>query len=543
MSSSDVNITRAICYIRKSREDEEAEQRGEDTLAKQRNLMEQEVLARYTFAYDIAEEVASGDNIRDRPIFQNILPELGHKYQAIVCKDLSRLGRGSYADMGIVYDIIRDRRIYIITKDNMYDPRNFSDLRMIRFSLFFNREEYEMTLWRLTEGKYDGAKRGLWVAGPVPFGFRYDAQIQRLVPHSEESGVVRLIFSWYVEDGLGYHAIVSRLYQLGVRSPRGKARWHPEVIRRMLSNPAYCGTLAYRKTVRNKTDGKAVDRPASEHIVVKNAFPGIVDAKLWSKTQESLDTHRRKPNVKLDFSPTELAGLLTCTACKKKLVRQSSRSVYRKVDGSLSLYERAYMYCARCGFSIRYADCLRAVLQVLGAMPALKGASLQSHITEQITQQSGAASGESGLNQGLLDAMHTQWLVRQSEIERKLELARDYLLDGTLRKEDFAALRVKFDSELQEILRGLQSIDAQRLNIARRRDANPDWVDRELSSLHTLTDIYSQLTSTNLQNRFLHTIFEEIRLEHTKQTNNHKRCTRFNLHVRFAPSIFQALSN
>ncbi|MCY0881673.1 MAG: recombinase family protein, partial [Firmicutes bacterium] len=191
MTRVPANVERAICYIRKSREDEEAERRGEDTLLKQRELMVSEVLSRHSFAYDLAEEVASGDSIRDRPVFRELLPQLGTRYQAIVCKDLSRLGRGSYRDMGMVYDIIRDRQIYIITKDAVYDPRNFSDLRMIRFSLFFNREEYEMTVWRLTEGKYDGARRGKWVAGSVPYGFVYDAHLQVIVPKADEAAVVR----------------------------------------------------------------------------------------------------------------------------------------------------------------------------------------------------------------------------------------------------------------------------------------------------------------------------------------------------------------
>lgn len=222
MSRVSQSISRAICYIRKSREDEEAERRGEDTLLKQRELMTRDVLSRYEFDYEIREEVASGDSIRERPVFRAILPELGTKYQAIVCKDLSRLGRGSYTDMGVVYDIIRDKRIYIITKDAVYDPRNFSDLRMIRFSLFFNREEYEMTLWRLTEGKYDGAQRGKWVAGSVPYGFRYHARLQILVPYEPEARIVQWIFRWYGEEGLGYSAIATRLRQLGIRSPEEK---------------------------------------------------------------------------------------------------------------------------------------------------------------------------------------------------------------------------------------------------------------------------------------------------------------------------------
>ena len=74
--------------------------------------------------------MVSGESIKDRPEFQRLLDQIKNgKYQAIVVKDLYRLGRGNYTDMGIVYDLIRDKRIFIITRDNVLDPANHDDLR------------------------------------------------------------------------------------------------------------------------------------------------------------------------------------------------------------------------------------------------------------------------------------------------------------------------------------------------------------------------------------------------------------------------------
>jgi len=540
------HVTRAICYVRKSREDEEAEQRGEDTLLKQRDLMQRDVLAQYAFAYDIAQEVASGDNIRDRPVFRSILPELGHRYQAIVCKDLSRLGRGSYSDMGIVYDIIRDRRIYIITKDTVYDPLNFSDLRMIRFSLFFNREEYEMTVWRLTEGKYDGARRGKWVAGSVPFGYAYDPKLQILEPVAYESDIVQMIFRWYATDLLGYQAIATRLGKLGIPSPRGRASWHAEVIRRMLQNVVYQGTLSFRRSQRNKLDGRVVQRPPDEHIVVPNAFAAIVDDATWQLAQQRRQAHRPAPSVKLDFTPSELAGLVTCHACGKKVVRQRATQSYQTRSGKVSTYEKVYLYCARCRFSVRYRDCETTLLRVLETLPAVDLAILSETCRQLQAERPPVSAADvaetpssriaQGRNPAPMDDVLAHLTSRQATVQQRLARARDFLLDGTFEAADFAATKLKCEAELAQIAEALRYAYRQRGSDDPLDQPVPaaNVLDTRLGTRHTWRDIYEILAGTSAKNRLLHGIFDEVRLEVVRKGRSKARPTQFNLHVRLA---------
>ncbi|EPZ43022.1 recombinase family protein [Alicyclobacillus acidoterrestris] len=527
MSRVSQSISRAICYIRKSREDEEAERRGEDTLLKQRELMTRDVLSRYEFDYEIREEVASGDSIRERPVFRAILPELGTKYQAIVCKDLSRLGRGSYTDMGVVYDIIRDKRIYIITKDAVYDPRNFSDLRMIRFSLFFNREEYEMTLWRLTEGKYDGAQRGKWVAGSVPYGFRYHARLQILVPYEPEARIVQWIFRWYGEEGLGYSAIATRLRQLGIRSPRGKEIWRPEVIHRMLANPAYCGTLVFRRTQRNKHDGKVVVRPRDEHIVVEHAFEAIVETSLWSLVQKRLKSTARTPKVKADFTPSELAGLVTCGGCGRKMVRQSSVQRYRKRDGTISKYTKEFMYCPVCGYAVKYRDCEKQLLTALHHVAKIDPTRF-AQCLESSTQNLKVPVGLTTKD------IQKQCQARAAALNARLERARDLLLDGTLTKQDYQEIREKCQTELAEIAKWTTDFMDSALPCA------PPTLPISKAQIRSLVDGYQQLSDTAAKNRFLRGLLIDVRLELVHKGRHRSDPTRFDLQVTLHPNVTRA---
>lgn len=525
------NIQSAICYIRKSREDEQAERRGEDTLAKQREMLCNDVLSRYSFHYEIAQEVASGDSIRDRPVFRALLQDLGLKYQAIVCKDLSRLGRGSYSDMGIVYDMIRDRRIYIITKDAIYDPHNFSDLRMIRFSLFFNREEYEMTLWRLTEGKYDGAQRGRWVAGSVPYGYTYDRQHQTLRPNQDECRIVKLVFDWYTTEHLGYQAIAQRLTQIGIPTPRGKVKWHSEVIRRMLRNPAYNGTLAFRMTQRSKLDGKVMRRPSHEQIIVEHAFESLVDSTTWAKAATRTQVKEPKQVTVRKSTRCELAGLIICETCHTGLVRQSSSKKYRKRDGSTSVYHHEFLYCKECGYAVKYRDCERQVMSALDHIPLPPNTLLC-----KIHQLHRFATKSVHPDTTNVSAVMTQQLViRKEAIEKRMDRARNLLLDSVFSKEEYENIYKQLEQELVQLSETISRLSEQPDGL---RTEIPKSVQKpEFHLLRTLLDMYIHLSTPFLKNQLLHSTIERVQLKRLQKQSRKTAPTQFQLTIWMKPFV------
>ncbi len=520
-NSNTPQIQYAVCYIRKSREDEQAERRGEDTLAKQRDMLREDVLSRYTFQYDIAEEVASGDSIRERPVFRELLLHLGSKYQAIVCKDLSRLGRGSYSDMGIVYDIIRDKRIFIITKDAIYDPHNFSDLRMIRFSLFFNREEYEMTLWRLTEGKYDGAERGKWVAGSVPYGYVYDRQSQNLRPLEEQAEIVRSIFDWYVYEKLGYQAIANRLTSLSIKTPRGKSKWHSEVIRRILNNPAYHGTLAFRLTKRNKLDGKVVKRPVEEQIIVPHAFTPIVDESIWEKAISKRGSFQKQAaHVQTSQVRCELAGIVTCETCENKLVRQSSKKSYKKKNGAKTVYEKEFLYCKTCGYAVSYRDCEKQIVEILRRIPIRDTKTLIEKYQNLSNLQDKRHSGSFDIT----ESIYKQLIQRKESTQRRLARARDMLLDDVLSKDEYLEVCSQYDQELVQISEALMH----------QKEPNKKELKKQvspscLSNFRTVSDVYQFLSTPDLKNQLLQSVVHLAQVKVSQKDKGQKR--RFLLRV------------
>lgn len=499
MSQLPPSVQRVACYLRRSREDLEAENRGEDTLLAQRELILKDILPRYNVDFELYEEVKSGENIKDRPQFQRLLDGIRqNKYQGIVVKDLYRLGRGNYSDMGVVYDLIRDKRIVIITRDNVLDPANHDDLRNIRFSMFLSREEYEATVWRLVNGKYDKARnRGAWVAGSTPFGYDYHRQSRKLIPN-QDAKTVKLIFELFAHQDLGYAAISTRLKQLNLKTPKGLDYWHPMQIRRILNNPVYVGTVRYRITKRQKSDGKIVYRPEEEHIVYENAHEPIIDRETWEATQRKLQKSLPKHN--LDFSPCELAGLVTCGTCGRKMIRQASTQRYRhRNSNDISVYKKSFLACLPCGHYVKYDDVLQ---QVIGYLTSIT--KLDTDVLQMVLQQySQSKTSRVDLDRTLEDAIN-----RKRLLEMRLERAREFLLDGTFSKEEYEELRTKIDSQIHDLD---ESINLIRSQIEGSSSVAPD-VQYIADRLQTMLDIYQSLEDKTKKNALLRAIFDSIEL-------------------------------
>jgi len=178
-SSPQQNIYKIINYLRRSRQDIEKEKRtGEDTLATQQKIMTK-VLDDLDIPYDQVSEIGSGDKIETRPVFKQVLEDLKlDKYNCIAVRELSRLGRGNYSDMGVIYDLVVSKNIYIITPYKIYNPSNSSDVRQIRFEMFMSREEFELIRQRMTSAKYNLATEGKWIVGNLPFAYKLNSQIR-----------------------------------------------------------------------------------------------------------------------------------------------------------------------------------------------------------------------------------------------------------------------------------------------------------------------------------------------------------------------------
>lgn len=533
MHTDEYKITNIINYLRKSRQDIEREKRtGEDTLSQQKKLMDR-VLNDLGIPYVQKSEIGSGDKIETRPVFQEILEEIKEgKYDAIAVKELSRLGRGSYKDMGIIFDLLEERRLYIITPYKTYDITNPSDKRQIRFELFLSREEFETIRERLTGARYNLAMEGKWVAGSAPFGYQYNKKTQRLEPHPEQKKVIQLIYDIYVNgldmgDGtkkdVSFKAIATYLTRLGYKSPNGKDQWSYLAVQRALTNTTYIGQVKFRTTQR-KNVKEIVERPEDEHIIVDDAHEALVSLEMWDKAQEKYMGRNKTHNTKLDFSPCELAGLGRCAVCGKSMVRNYSVQHYKKQNGEKSTYRKEFLWCTTpsCTY-LKYRDVEEAIINYLGYLQALDEDLLAKHIAESIKQEADSTISVNDLKRQVEE--------RKAELKKRLDFVYQKHESGVYDDDEFVERRSKIKKELDEL-------NKVKFKEEEQLDENEIDVEKVKENVKSILDAYKKLENKTNKNKLLHLVFDHITLEITEKGRG-RRSAKFKM----TPVLKQDLVN
>lgn len=327
-------------YLRKSRSDVEAEQRGEsETLARHKKTLLELADSRGYNVIKIYPEVVSGDTIAARPVMQQLLADTEQElYDGVMVMEVERLARGDTIDQGIVAQTFKYSNTKIITPLKIYDPNNEFDEEYFEFGLFMSRREYKTIKRRLQNGRIASIKEGKYVCSQPPYGYnRVKIQGEKgytLEINPDEAKVVEMIFDLYIhgeelKDGTykktGTGLIAKRLNELQFRTRSGNL-WSQVTIRDMLINPVYCGKLRWNFRQEKKTmrDGQiVVSRPRNEDVmIVDGLHPAIISDEVFAQAQQIISQNYRKPVPERYKIKNPLSGLVYCGMCGKHMQRR-----------------------------------------------------------------------------------------------------------------------------------------------------------------------------------------------------------------------------
>jgi hypothetical protein len=164
--------------------------------------------------------------------------------------------------------------------------------------LSFAQFEREVIGERVRDKIAASKRRGIWVGGPVPLGYRAVDKKLEIVP--QEADLVRKIFALYVELG-SVGGLARALESRGVKpKPRQLANGQSKAAERytigplahMLKNRFYVGEVAYRGEVH------------------KGEHPAIIDREVFDRVQAMLAERTVARTLKRGNSPHLLTGLI-----------------------------------------------------------------------------------------------------------------------------------------------------------------------------------------------------------------------------------------
>ena len=355
-------------YLRKSRSDAEAEQRGEgETLARHEKALFEMARRQRLNITEVYREIVSGETIAARPLMQQLLNEVSEgMWTGVLVMEVERLARGDTIDQGLVLQAFKFSDTKIITLMKTYDPNNEFDEEYFEFGLFMSRREYKTINRRLQQGRIASIKEGKWLA-QAPYGYR-KLKLEKekgftLTPEPNEAEVVKLIFSMYtdgeiLEDGtkrqLGFQAIAKRLNELQIPPSRHDYLMQ-SVVRNIIQNPVYIGKVRWgqRPQKKKSVDGKIViTRPINgnsdiardsggniiyeDYIIADGLHEPIIEKTVFDMAQGHIAEIKPMPVGYKKELKNPLAGLVYCQKCQRSMV-------YRK--GSAPANAHPYIVC------------------------------------------------------------------------------------------------------------------------------------------------------------------------------------------------------
>ena len=277
------------------------------------------------------KEIGSGESIDERPEMRRLLKDIENpSVKAVLVVDIQRLSRGDLEDAGRLIKLFRYSNTCIITPMRTYDLRDEYDRDAIERELKKGNEYLEYFKKIQQQGTLASVKAGNYVGSVAPYGFdRIKIQEGKkecftLTEKKEEADVVRMVFDWYVNEGVGATSICRRLDEMKIPTKTGKYKWKPGMILKMLENVHYIGYVRWnwRKTVKVIEDQEVkVMRPkaknTNEYMVFEGKHEGIVSQELFDQAAAKRGS---KPRTRFDNKlKNPFSGLIVCKRCGSKL--------------------------------------------------------------------------------------------------------------------------------------------------------------------------------------------------------------------------------
>ena len=318
-----------LVYFRKSRADDPS-LTVEEVLEKHEKILQawiEENLDGPIPPENYYREIISGEDLSNRKEMQRILKRIEEpKIKYVWSVDCQRISRGDLADCGHIIRLFKYCGITVITQYRYYDMTDEYDRENFERELKFGNIYLEQFKKLQRRGVDVSLQSGNYVGANPPYGYNKikvtvgKKKCPTLEINEDEARVVRMIFDWYGNEGIGCTKIADRLDAMGIK-PRFKERWSKESITGMLKNEAYIGKIRFRQKVTTHivVDQEIIkkQRRREDYEVYDGRHEPIIDEELFYRIQNKrVKHHHSTADLK-----NPLAGMLYCkcgTAMSKR---------------------------------------------------------------------------------------------------------------------------------------------------------------------------------------------------------------------------------
>ena len=318
------NTYKVLKYLRLSIDDENE---GEsNSIQYQRKLIDEYISEHFNdkrlFVDEIVDDGYSGTNFH-RPGITKALELLKDgKFDCIIVKDLSRLGRDHIKIGNYLEHIFPAMEIRVISINDQYDSDEHIGspggidiaLKNLIYELYSKDLSQKVKAARLTimkTGKYNAPF-------PIYGYFKYN---DSLIIDGVSGRIVARLFDM-LDSGISPTAVAATFNAEWILTPADykksqnctrkwkydekKSYWTDGTVRRIASDEKYTGKMVFGKTERLKVGDpcSARRKPVEQWIVVENTHPAIVSKEKFGRVAEKIHTRKNHHGNKINHKPS-----------------------------------------------------------------------------------------------------------------------------------------------------------------------------------------------------------------------------------------------
>ena len=252
----------------------------------------------------------------ERPALDNLRDAVSARlHDVVIIYDIDRLSRDTMHLLLLTEELEKNAQIVYVNSEYNRTPEGqlFFEIRGS-----FAKFERIKIQDRFQRGKRGKLRKGLPIANAHVFG--YDWQDGQYIINPAQADIIRKIFDWYINNLGGTRGLVQWLFDNGIPSPQGKAKWTNQSLCRLLHQRMYIGeyysyTKYHKKISAQKY--KYIKRDPSEWIPM--TCPAIVDKDTFDKVQNKMHRNRTQ-KIHEGKTIAIFSGILYCADCGRKFV-------------------------------------------------------------------------------------------------------------------------------------------------------------------------------------------------------------------------------
>lgn len=180
----------------------------------------------------------------NRPGFENMMNDIrAGKIKRVIVYKLDRISR-SILDFANMMEIFQKYDVEFVSSTEKFDTSTPIGRAMLNICIVFAQLERETIQKRVTDAYYARCKRGFYMGGRIPYGYRLTNTVIDNIRTSmyeevpEESEQLKLIYTMYADTDNSLGDIVRYLNEHQIKNLRS-ANWNTARISEILRNPVY----------------------------------------------------------------------------------------------------------------------------------------------------------------------------------------------------------------------------------------------------------------------------------------------------------------